>query len=113
MARNVIQMQKGLSLSECPARYGAEEKLQDAVRARRSPDGFVCLPCGCRDHAVVGKRQFYLCHGFPYADLVQGRDHLRAHTAAADQVVQGHVPADAVEELDFRTGACAPARRPA
>jgi transposase-like protein len=63
MARNPIQMQKGLSLSEFQARYGTEEKCQDAVRAWRWPDGFICPHCGCRDHAVVGKRQLYLCHG--------------------------------------------------
>lgn len=63
MARNPIQMQKGLSLSEFQARYGSEEKCRDAVRAWRWPDGFVCPHCGCRDHAVVGKRQLYLCHG--------------------------------------------------
>jgi transposase-like protein len=63
MARNVIQMQKGLSLSEFQARYGSEEKCRDAVRAWRWPGGFVCPHCGCRDHAFVGRRQLYLCHG--------------------------------------------------
>ena len=63
MARNPIQMQKGLSLSELYEKYGAEEQCEVALTAWRWPDGFVCPHCGGRDHAVVGQRRLYLCHG--------------------------------------------------
>jgi transposase-like protein len=63
MARNAIQLQKGLSLGELHRRYGSEAQCEAAVRAWRWPEGFVCPHCGGRDHAVVGKRRLYLCHG--------------------------------------------------
>ena len=62
MARNPIQMQKGMSLSELYARYGTEAKCEAAIRTWRWPDGFVCPHCGSRDYAIVGKRELYLCH---------------------------------------------------
>ena len=63
MARNPIQMQKGVSLSDLYKRFGTEQKCKEAIRAWRWPDGFVCPHCDCRDHAVVGARELYLCHG--------------------------------------------------
>ena len=62
MARNAIQLQKGLSLSELNESYGTEEKCAAAIFKWRWPDGFVCPACGSRDHAIVGARQLYLCH---------------------------------------------------
>jgi transposase-like protein len=63
MARNPIQLQKGLSLTELFKSYGTEAKCEAALRAWRWPDGFACPHCGSRDHAVVGARRLYLCHG--------------------------------------------------
>jgi transposase-like protein len=63
MARNPIQFGKGLSLSEFQESYGTEEQCRQAVVAWRWPNGFVCPACGGRDHAIVGKRRLYLCHG--------------------------------------------------
>ena len=62
MARNAIQMQKGLSLSELNEQFGTEEKCKAAVFKWRWPDGFVCPACGGRDHGIVGARRLYLCH---------------------------------------------------
>jgi transposase-like protein len=62
MARNPIQMQKGMSLTELQARFGTEAQCEAALTAWRWPDGFVCPRCGGRDHAIVGKRRLYLCH---------------------------------------------------
>jgi len=62
VARNPIQMQKGMSLSELHAKYGTEAQCEAAVKAWRWPDGFVCPHCGSRDHAIVGERELYLCH---------------------------------------------------
>ena len=63
MARNPIQFGKGLSLSEFQEHYGTEEQCREAIVAWRWPTGFVCPACGCRKHAIVGKRRPYLCHG--------------------------------------------------
>ena len=62
MARNSIQLQKGLSLTELNEKYGTEEKCEAAVVKWRWRDGFVCPSCGSRDHAIVGARRLYLCH---------------------------------------------------
>ncbi len=62
MARNAIQMQKGLSLTELNEQFGTEEKCKAAVFKWRWPDGFVCPACGSRDHGIVGARRLYLCH---------------------------------------------------
>ena len=62
MARNRVQMQKGLSLTEFCERYGTEEQCREAVVQWRWPDGFVCPHCGSRDHSIVGIRALYLCH---------------------------------------------------
>ena len=62
MARNSIQLQKGLSLSDLQATYGTVEQCEAAVQAWRWPDGFICPHCKSRNHAIVGKRRLYLCH---------------------------------------------------
>jgi transposase-like protein len=63
LARNPIQRQKGLSLSQLNATYGTEARCEAAVRAWRWPDGFVCPHCVGREQAIVGRRQLYACHG--------------------------------------------------
>jgi len=62
MARNPIQMQKGMSLTVLHEKYGTEEKCRAALMLWRWPEGFVCPACGCRNHSIVGKRRLYLCH---------------------------------------------------
>jgi transposase-like protein len=62
VARNAIQMQKGLSLTELNEQFGTEEKCTAAVFKWRWPDGFLCPACGSRDHGIVGARKLYLCH---------------------------------------------------
>jgi transposase-like protein len=62
VARNQIQLQKGLSLSELNERYGTEAKCEAAIFKWRWPDGFECPACGSTDHAIVGARGLYLCH---------------------------------------------------
>jgi transposase-like protein len=63
MSRNSIQLQKGLSLTAFLERYGTEAKCEAAVMAWRWPNGFVCPHCGGKDHAVVGVRRLFACHG--------------------------------------------------
>ena len=63
MARNPIQLQKGMSLTELNESYGTEEQCLAAVAAWRWQQGFVCPHCGGAEHAVVGSRRLYSCHG--------------------------------------------------
>lgn len=63
MARNPVQFQKGMSLSQFQERFGNETQCEAALVGWRWPNGFVCPHCGCREHAIVGKRRLYNCHG--------------------------------------------------
>lgn len=63
MARNPIQFQKGMSLKELNQKYGTEEQCEAALAAWRWPGGFVCPHCGGKEHAIVGMRRLYSCHG--------------------------------------------------
>lgn len=78
MARNWVQFQKGLSLTDFNRKYGTEGQCEVAVNAWRWPDGFICPRCGCREHAIVGVRRLHLCHGYhrqptglPFSPLTQ------------------------------------------
>ena len=62
MARNAIQFQHGLTLSELQERYGSEEQCEAAIVAWRWPQGFVCPHCGGTKHAITGQRRLYACH---------------------------------------------------
>ena len=62
MARNPIQMQKGLSLTEFQARYGLEAQCRAAVAAMRWPSGFECRTCGGGDYSVT-QRLLHRCRG--------------------------------------------------
>jgi len=61
MARNPVQFQKGLSLSEFNARYGREKQCHAALIAMRWPEGFVCPKCGGRKHSYAKARQIFQC----------------------------------------------------
>ena len=62
MARNPIQFQDGLSMSEFIKQYGTQAQCEAALAALRWPNGFVCPRCSSTDHAVVGRRRLYECH---------------------------------------------------
>ena len=61
MARNGVQMQKGLSLSAFLDRYGTEEQCHAALVAWRWPEGFVCPRCGGRKHGFCAPRRLFQC----------------------------------------------------
>jgi transposase-like protein len=63
MARNPVQFQKGMSFAEFHAACGSEGQWRQAVIAWRWPAGFMSPHCGGRDHAIVGARRLFLCHG--------------------------------------------------
>ena len=63
MARNAIQFQKGLSLSEFQRLYGSEEQCEAALEKARWPVGFRCPRCEGHEHGLVYGRRFkrYQC----------------------------------------------------
>lgn len=61
MARNAVQLQKGLSEAEFDRLYGTEEQCRAAVIAARWPDGFSCPVCGGASYSVVKTRGLFQC----------------------------------------------------
>ena len=59
MARNAIQMQKGLSLSTFHELYGTEAHCRAAVAQWRWPDGFECPHCNSGDYMVTKKLHYH------------------------------------------------------
>ena len=65
MAKNPIQFQKGLSLSDFLSRYGTEAQCREALFSLRWPDGFVCPKCGNKTYCELKNRPLYqynACH---------------------------------------------------
>ena len=52
MAINKIQFQRGLSMAEFMDRYGSEDQCEEALKASRWPDGFICPRCGTGGHTT-------------------------------------------------------------
>jgi transposase-like protein len=63
MARNTIQLQKGLSFPELQQRYGTETQREAALALIRWPDGFRCPRCDGGAHGLVYGRRLkrYQC----------------------------------------------------
>lgn len=62
MARNKVQFQKGISLSEFLAQYGTEEQCFDALYDWRWPGGFQCPSCGHNENCQLTVRKLQQCH---------------------------------------------------
>ena len=62
MAKNPIQFQKGLSLSEHFALYSTEQQCHDALFQARWPDGFSCPQCGNTTHCFINTRKVFQCN---------------------------------------------------
>lgn len=71
MARNVVQFQKGLSLSGFLSQYGSEDQCHAKLVALRWPKGFECPRCGGRRHGVVGPRKLFQCSACRYQASVK------------------------------------------
>jgi transposase-like protein len=71
MARNVVQFQKGLSLSGFLSQYGREDQCHAKLVALRWPKGFECPRCGGLQHGVVGPRQLFQCSACRYQASVK------------------------------------------
>lgn len=62
MARNKVQFQKGLSLTDFLNKYGTEAACQEALFQLRWPDRFRCPDCGHSSHCVLKSRPLIQCH---------------------------------------------------
>ena len=63
MARNKVQFQKGISLTEFLNQYGTEEQCFDALFEWRWPEGFLCPHCGHGHHCQLTTRKLQQCSG--------------------------------------------------
>jgi len=61
MAKNTIQFQKGLCLSEFLAHYGTEEQCQAALFRMRWPKGFQCPRCGHGRYSEIQSQKVLQC----------------------------------------------------
>ena len=62
MAKNKIQFQKGISLTEFFTLYGKEEQCRDQYFQWRWPDGFRCPVCNNSEHCVLKSRELFQCN---------------------------------------------------
>ncbi len=62
MARNAVQMQKGLSLSAFRAQYGTEAQCAAALLNWRFPRGFVCPNCASTGACALSRRRLMQCN---------------------------------------------------
>ena len=62
MARNPVQFQKGISLSEFFALYATEDQCFDALYRWRWPNGFQCPHCGHDRVCQLTTRKLQQCH---------------------------------------------------
>lgn len=62
MARNKVQFQKGVSLSEFLSKYGTEAQCFDALYAWRWPHGFQCPHCGHDKGCQLDHRKLQQCN---------------------------------------------------
>ena len=73
MAKNPVQFQKGLSLSDFLRSYGTQQQCEQALYQWRWPDGFVCPNCEHRSHCSLKSRNLYQCyHCHHQTSLISG-----------------------------------------
>ncbi|MGC9270805.1 transposase, partial [Acidiphilium sp.] len=62
MARNAVQLQKGLSEAEFDRLYGTEEQCRAVVIKLRWPDGFSCPVCGGTSYPIFSTKTIIICN---------------------------------------------------
>jgi transposase-like protein len=62
MARNKVQFQKGVSLTEFIGNYGTEEQCFDALYAWKWPNGYKCPSCGHDKGCQLTNRKLQQCN---------------------------------------------------
>ena len=77
MARNKVQFQAGLGMSEFQRLYGTEEQCHAALVAMRWPDGFVCPKCAKKKYSFCSPKRLFQCSSCVKKRIVQGFQDLR------------------------------------
>jgi len=73
VAKNKIQFQKGLSLTDFLSQYGTEQHCREALFRMRWPQGFQCPKCGHSGYCEIQNRKVYQCHKcHSQTSLIQG-----------------------------------------
>ena len=107
MAKNQVQFQPGLSMSEFFDRYGSEPQCAQAPERARWPAGFRCPRCQGAAHCVLRGGTFKVFHlgaSYPTAWLMHHKLML-AMAAREDRcVLCGDVPVDDAHLGGERTG---------
>jgi transposase-like protein len=62
MAKNKIQFQKGLSLTQFLSQYGTDEQCRSVLFKMRWPQGFVCPLCGHKRYCEIKQRKVFQCY---------------------------------------------------
>lgn len=62
MAKNKVQFQKGLSLTDFLSKYGTEDQCYQSLFNFRWPKGFVCPMCGHNAHCKIKGRNVFQCY---------------------------------------------------
>lgn len=62
MAKNMIQFQKGVSVSDVISQYGTEQQCQAELFRSRWPTGFVCPNCGHTEYCELPSRNLFQCY---------------------------------------------------
>jgi hypothetical protein len=62
MARNKVQFQKGLSLTDFLKKYGSEEQCFDTLFDLRWPTGFECPQCSHKKYCQLAYRKLLQCN---------------------------------------------------
>lgn len=62
MAKNKIQFQKGMSITEFMKKYGSHEQCRKALFKLRWPNGYSCPICGNSTYCELKSRELYQCN---------------------------------------------------
>lgn len=62
MCKNIIQFQKGLSLSSFLKIYGTNEQCFEAIFKLRWPDGFECSKCNGQNYCRLKRNNLFQCN---------------------------------------------------
>jgi len=61
MAKNTVQLQKGMSIQEFMKQYGTEVQCIAALESQRWPNGFQCPFCSGNKHCLLSTKRLYQC----------------------------------------------------
>jgi transposase-like protein len=62
MAKNMIQFQKGMSISEFMDNFGTEQKCRDTLLKLRWPNGFGCPRCTNKTYCEIKRKKLFQCN---------------------------------------------------